>query len=113
LFFCRTGGDILPVGADCSSLQCLWSVAAISQVLLGVNEGRGDSHSYEAPPLLRQITTFGCWLTVGVTVLAGLTFGFALLAQSYSATDLFLAAVGLAVATILQMCFGNPAHSTM
>ncbi len=61
-------------------------------------------------PLLRQIATFGRWLTLGIAVLAALTFGYGLLIQSYPAAEMFLAAVGLAVAAIPE---GLPAIMTI
>jgi magnesium-transporting ATPase (P-type) len=61
-------------------------------------------------PLLRQLTTFGHWLTVGILVLAGLAFVFGILVRDFSIDEMFLAAVGLAVAAIPE---GLPAIITI
>ena len=56
------------------------------------------------------MATFGRWLTLGIAGLASLTFAYGLLVQSYSASEMFLAAVGLAVAAIPE---GLPAIMTI
>lgn len=61
-------------------------------------------------PLLRQFERFGRWLSLGIVGLAVITFAFGLLVREYSATDMFLAAVGLAVAAIPE---GLPAIMTI
>ncbi|ATX82544.1 plasma-membrane calcium-translocating P-type ATPase/potassium and/or sodium efflux P-type ATPase,TIGR01523 [Mariprofundus ferrinatatus] len=61
-------------------------------------------------PLLRQMDQFGRWLSIGIGVLAMLTFAFGVLFQSYTASEMFLAAVGLAVAGIPE---GLPAIMTI
>jgi magnesium-transporting ATPase (P-type) len=61
-------------------------------------------------PLLRHMTQFGRWLTAAILLLAGATFAFGTLARDYSAADMFLAAVGLAVAAIPE---GLPAIMTI
>jgi magnesium-transporting ATPase (P-type) len=61
-------------------------------------------------PLLRQLARFGRQLTVAILLLAALTFAFGLLVRAYSATEMFLAAVGLAVAAIPE---GLPAIMTI
>jgi magnesium-transporting ATPase (P-type) len=61
-------------------------------------------------PLLRQMATFGRWLTVAILAVAGFTFAFGLLVQDYTAGEMFLAAVGLAVAAIPE---GLPAIMTI
>ncbi|MGM0594309.1 MAG: cation-transporting P-type ATPase, partial [Pseudomonadota bacterium] len=61
-------------------------------------------------PLLRQMSQFGTTLSIIIVVLAGITFGFGLLVRDYSAAEMFLAAVGLAVAAIPE---GLPAIMTI
>ena len=61
-------------------------------------------------PLLRQMTQFGRWLTAAILLLAGATFAFGTMVRDYSAADMFLAAVGLAVAAIPE---GLPAIMTI
>jgi magnesium-transporting ATPase (P-type) len=61
-------------------------------------------------PLLRQMAQFGRQLTVAILGLALLTFAYGLLVQDYSAREMFLAAVGLAVAAIPE---GLPAIMTI
>ncbi|MCK6557214.1 cation-transporting P-type ATPase [Candidatus Binatia bacterium] len=61
-------------------------------------------------PLLRQMSAFGRWLTAAILVLAGFTFAFGLLVQEYAPGEMFLAAVGLAVAAIPE---GLPAIMTI
>ena len=61
-------------------------------------------------PLLRQIAQFGRWLTGAILALASITFAFGVLLRGYTAADMFLAAVGLAVAAIPE---GLPAIMTI
>jgi len=61
-------------------------------------------------PLLKQMAVFGRWLTAGVLALAALTIAFGMLVHGQSAGDMFLAAVGLAVAAIPE---GLPAIMTI
>ncbi len=61
-------------------------------------------------PLLRQIATFGKWLTLGIIVCSVLTFLFGILVRDFSPGDMFLAGVGLAVAAIPE---GLPAILTI
>lgn len=51
-------------------------------------------------PLLRKIANFGRWLAAVVLVLAATIFAYGLLFQQYSLGEMFLAAVGLAIAAI-------------
>ena len=50
-------------------------------------------------PLLRQIAEFGRWLTGAILLIVSGTFAHGILVRDYSATDMFLAAVGLATET--------------
>ena len=61
-------------------------------------------------PLLTQMARFGRWLSVAIVALAGLLFAFGTLVRDYPASDMFLAAVGLAVAAIPE---GLPAIVTI
>ena len=61
-------------------------------------------------PLLRQMAVFGKWLTMAILLIAAATFGFGVLLKGYTAAEMFLAAVGLAVAAIPE---GLPAIMTI
>ena len=61
-------------------------------------------------PLLKQISKFGRWLSFVILVLATLTFLFGIYIREYVMSDMFLAAVGLAVAAIPE---GLPAIITI
>jgi magnesium-transporting ATPase (P-type) len=63
-----------------------------------------------ATPLTRRMTRFAHWLTGGILALASLTFAFGILFRDYSAGEMFLAAVSLAVAAIPE---GLPAIMTI
>lgn len=61
-------------------------------------------------PLLRQIAQFGRWLTLAILCIAIITFAFGSLVRDYAVTEMFLAAVSLAVAAIPE---GLPAIMTI
>ncbi len=61
-------------------------------------------------PLLRQMAQFGRWLTAAILVLASASFAFGVLVRDFTATEMFLASVGLAVAAIPE---GLPAIMTI
>ncbi|SEP14007.1 cation-transporting P-type ATPase [Aquisalimonas asiatica] len=61
-------------------------------------------------PLLREIAVFGRWLAGAILVAAALTFLFGLAFRDYAWGEIFLAAVGLAVAAIPE---GLPAIMTI
>jgi magnesium-transporting ATPase (P-type) len=61
-------------------------------------------------PLLRQMAGFARWLTWVILAVSGAAFAFGTLARGYSASEMFLAAVGLAVAAIPE---GLPAIMTI
>ncbi len=61
-------------------------------------------------PLLRQISWFGRWLTVAIVALASVTFLYGRLVHAFAPIDMFLAALGLAVAAIPE---GLPAIVTI
>ncbi|MEJ5211562.1 MAG: HAD-IC family P-type ATPase, partial [Burkholderiales bacterium] len=61
-------------------------------------------------PLLRRMAQFGRWLTLLILAIAGATFAYGTLLGGFSAPEMFLAAVGLAVAAIPE---GLPAIITI
>jgi magnesium-transporting ATPase (P-type) len=61
-------------------------------------------------PLLRQMAQFGRWLSLVIVVVAAATFAFGWVFQGYSAVEMFMAAVSLAVAAIPE---GLPAIMTI
>ena len=61
-------------------------------------------------PLLMQMARFGMWLTGAILTIAGATFVYGVLVQDYTATQMFMAAVGLSVAAIPE---GLPAIMTI
>ncbi len=61
-------------------------------------------------PLLRQLAVFGHWLTGAILAIAAFAFAFGTLLRDYSVDEMFLAAVGLAVAAIPE---GLPAIMTI
>jgi magnesium-transporting ATPase (P-type) len=61
-------------------------------------------------PLLRQMATFAKWLTIAIGIIAAATFAYGMLLRDYAAGEMFLAAVGLAVAGIPE---GLPAIMTI
>ncbi|MEA3273776.1 MAG: cation-transporting P-type ATPase [Pseudomonadota bacterium] len=61
-------------------------------------------------PLLRQMAQFGRWLTAAILLLAAASFAFGVLVRDYTAAEMFLASVGLAVAAIPE---GLPAIMTI
>jgi magnesium-transporting ATPase (P-type) len=63
-----------------------------------------------ATPLLRKMAIFARWLTGFILMAASALFGFGVLVRGNSATDMFTAAVGLAVAAIPE---GLPAILTV
>ena len=76
--------------------------------------GRINKMLAEVPPLttrlLIQIAAFGRKLTVAIFAMAGITFAFGYLLKGFGADEMFLAAVGLAVAAIPE---GLPAIITI
>ena len=63
-----------------------------------------------ATPLIRQMAVFGQWLTWAILAIAAFTFAFGTLVRDFTASEMFLAAVGLAVAAIPE---GLPAILTI
>ncbi len=61
-------------------------------------------------PLLRQLGVFGRWLTWAILAVSAVAFAFGILLRGYGADEMFLAAVGLAVAAIPE---GLPAIMTI
>jgi calcium-translocating P-type ATPase len=77
-------------------------IGAISTMVAGVT-------TLETP-LLRRLGEFGRALAVAILVVAALTFAFGYFVRGYTAADMFLATVGLAVAAIPE---GLPAIVTI
>ncbi len=61
-------------------------------------------------PLLKQMSRFGQWLTLAILTCAALTFAFGYLVKGLAPGEMFMAAVGLAVAAIPE---GLPAIMTI
>ena len=61
-------------------------------------------------PLLRQMAVFGRWLSAAILAIAGAAFAFGMLLRDYTAAEMFLVAVSLAVAAIPE---GLPAILTI
>ncbi|MFP4391440.1 MAG: cation-transporting P-type ATPase [Desulfohalobiaceae bacterium] len=61
-------------------------------------------------PLLKQMARFGQWLTIAILACAALTFAFGFLIKGFAPGEMFMAAVGLAVAAIPE---GLPAIMTI
>ena len=77
-------------------------IGRISELLAGVQP--------LTTPLIRKLAVFSRWLTIAILALASLTFLFGIFARGYPANEMFLAAVGLAVAAIPE---GLPAIITI
>jgi magnesium-transporting ATPase (P-type) len=88
-------GIVVNTGADTE-------IGRISRLVSGVES--------VTTPLLLRMAQFGRWLTIAILVLAMITFVFGFFIRSYTATDMFLAAVSLAVAAIPE---GLPAIMTI
>jgi magnesium-transporting ATPase (P-type) len=88
-------GVVAGTGADTE-------LGRISEMVAGVQQ--------LTTPLLRQMTRFGHILTMAILVLAAAGFAFGVLIRDYTAADMFLASVGLAVAAIPE---GLPAIMTI
>ncbi len=80
----------------------LTEIGRISSMLRGVPQ--------LTTPLLRQIARFSQWLTFAILTLASATFAYGWAIQHASLTELFMSAVGLAVAAIPE---GLPAIMTI
>ncbi len=77
-------------------------IGRISELMAGVEA--------LSTPLLRQLDAFSRQLTSGILVLALLGFAFGVMVRDYTASEMFMAAVGLAVAAIPE---GLPAIMTI
>ena len=85
-------------------------VATGDNTEIGRISGMLDSVQTLVTPLLRQMTRFAQWLTAAIGIIAVATFAYGFFLQGYPANEMFLAAVGLAVAGIPE---GLPAIMTI
>ena len=85
-------------------------VATAAQTEIGRISTLVSEVSSVTTPLLKQMAQFGRWLTAAILAIAVVTFGFGLLIRDYTVTEMFLAAVSLAVAAIPE---GLPAIMTI
>jgi len=85
-------------------------VATGSQTEIGHISQLVSDVKTEKTPLLRQIAEFGRWLTFIIAIISVATFAFGVWVRDYSITEMFLAAVSLAVAAIPE---GLPAIMTI
>ena len=86
---------VVAIGADTE-------IGRISALLAGVET--------VTTPLLAQMAEFARWLTIGILGVAAATFAFGVWMRDYSSTEMFLAAVGLAVAAIPRRPAGDHDH---
>jgi magnesium-transporting ATPase (P-type) len=77
-------------------------IGRIGRMLAGVQE--------LTTPLLQQMAVFGRWLSAAIVAIAGATFLAGIFVRGYSAVEMFMAAVALAVAAIPE---GLPAIMTI
>ena len=77
-------------------------IGRISSMVAGVEQ--------LSTPLLQKMDQFGRWLTSAILAIAAVTFAFGVFVRDYTVADMFLAAVGLAVAAIPE---GLPAIMTI
>lgn len=85
-------------------------VATGSKTELGRISGLMEDDRAITTPLLQQMDVFGRWLTVAILAMAGFTLAFGLTFRDYSVNEMFMAAVGVAVAAIPE---GLPAIMTI
>ncbi len=88
-------GVVVATGSDTE-------IGRISTMVAGVEQ--------LSTPLLQKMDQFGRWLTSAILAIAAVTFAFGVLIRDYTAADMFMAAVGLAVAAIPE---GLPAIMTI
>ncbi len=105
----RTGmaysGTLVVFGQGCGVVVATGDLTEIGRI------GRllADVEAVDTP-LLKQMAQFGRWLTAGILALAAGTIAFGMLVHGQPAGEMFLAAVGLAVAAIPE---GLPAIMTI
>jgi magnesium-transporting ATPase (P-type) len=98
-------GTIITAGQGCGLVVGIGmgtEIGRISQILEAVQELN--------TPLTRKMNGFGKWLSLAILIFASLAFAFGYWVQGYAMSEMFLAAVGIAVAAIPE---GLPAIMTI
>ncbi len=104
--FCMTySGTLVSHGQGTGVVVTTGAKTELGRISILVSEVKTVS-----TPLLKQMALFSRWLTLAILLIAGVTFSFGTLVRDYLMTEMFLAAVSLAVAAIPE---GLPAIMTI